>query len=210
MSNYKTEIEYTNLRLIIKTLKELDSRYLSEFYKEAKEIAKPIQAAIIKQIPSTAPISGMRARSQRGRLAWNVGKRAKSVVIRTNRTVKRKSSFAQGKINNYPIVQVVAQSPAVVLGDMAGKTNKYTDKKPRSRKHEINLFGRGVIVERTYKINGQGSALINALAGGKGVLSSSPSRWFWPSALKALPEAAKKMEALISKTNAILNKNMGT
>lgn len=210
MAEYKTEIEFTNLRLIIKALKDLDKRYLSEFYKEAIAIAKPVQAAIIKQIPSTAPISGMRARSQRGRLAWNIGKRAKSVVIRTNRTVKRKSSFAKGKINSYPIVQVVAQSPAVVLGDMAGKTNRYTNKKPRSRKHEINLFGRGVIVERTYKINGQGLALISALAGGKGVLSSRPSRWFWPSALRALPEAAKKMQALVYKTNELVNKSIGT
>ena len=152
----------------------------------------------------------MRAKSQRGRLAWNVGKRAKSVIIRTNRTVKRKSSFAKGKINSYPIVQVVAQSPAVVLGDMAGKTNAYTNKKPRSRKHEINLFGRGIIVERTYKINGQGVSLINALARGKGVLSSRPSRWFWPSALRALPEAAKRMQALVGKTNETLNKIMGT
>lgn len=210
MADYKTEIEISNLRLIIKTLKSLEGKYLSEFYQQAKDIAKPVQASIIKQIPSTAPIRGMRAKSQRARLGWNIGKRAKSVVIRTNRTIKRKSSYAKGKINTYPIVQVVAQSPAVVLGDMAGKTNAYTNKKPRSRKHEIDLFGRGIIVERTYKINGQGLALINALAGAKGVLSSKPSRWFWPSALKAMPEAAKKMQALIGKTNEILNKNMGT
>lgn len=209
MSNYKTEIEFSNLRLLIKTIKEIDKRYIGEFYAKAKEIAKPVQAAIIKAIPSSYPVRGMRAKSQRGRLAWNVGKRAKSVVIRTNRTVRRKSSFAQGKINTYPIVQVVAQSPAVVLADMAGKTNKYTNKKPRSRKHEINLFGRGV-VERTYKMNGQGIALINALAGGKGVLSSKPSRWFWPSALKALPQASKAMQELISKLHAVANKELGT
>lgn len=210
MSNYKTEIEFSNLRLIIKALKDLDKRYLGEFYKEAKAIAKPVQAAIIKAIPSTYPVRGMRAKSQRGRLAWNVGKRAKSVVIRSNRTIKRKSSFAKGKINSYPIVQVVAQSPAVVLADMAGKTNRYTNKKPRSRKHEIDLFGRGIIVERTYKINGQGINLINALAGGKGVLSSRPSRWFWPAALRAMPEAARKIQDLIGKTNSLINKSIGT
>jgi len=209
MSNFKTEIEFSNLRLLIKTIKEIDKRYIGEFYAKAKDIAKPVQAAIIKAIPSSYPIRGMRAKSQRGRLAWNVGKRAKSVIIRTNRTVRRKSSFAKGKINTYPIVQVVAQSPAVVLADMAGKTNKYTNKKPRSRKHEINLFGRGV-VERTYKINGQGLALIRALNGGKGVLSSSPSRWFWPSALKALPQASKAMQELISKLHAVAITVLGT
>jgi hypothetical protein len=210
MSNYKTEIEFSNLRLIIKALKDLDKKYLAEFYKEAKEIAKPVQAAIIKAIPASSPVRGMKAKSQRARLGWGIGKRAKSVVIRANRTIKRKSSFAKGKINSYPLVQVVAQSPGTVLADMAGKTNRYTNKKARSRKHEIDLFGRGVIVERTYKINGQGINLINALAGGKGVLSSKPSRWFWPAALRAMPEAARKVQNLISKTNGLINKSIGT
>ncbi len=209
MANEKAEIEFSNLRLLIKTLKEIDKRYISEFYAEAKRIAKPIQDAVIKAIPSSYPIRGMRAKSQRGRLAWGVGKRAKSVVIRANRTVRRKSSFAQGKINTYPIVQVVAQSPAVVLADMAGKTNRYTNKKPRSRKHEINLFGRGV-VERTYKINGQGIALIDALANAKGVLSSKPSRWFWPAANSKMKAAVKEMQELIAKTHAVANKELGT
>lgn len=210
MSNYKTEIEFSNLRLIIRALKDIDKKYLGEFYKEAKRIAKPVQAAIVKAIPSTAPVRGMKPNSQRARLGWGIGKRAKSVVIRANRTVRRKSSFAKGKINTYPIVQVVAQSPGTVLADMAGKTNKYTNKKARSRKHEINLFGRGIIVERTYKINGQGINLINALAKGKGILSNKPSRWFWPSALKAMPQAAKEMQALIGKTNELINKSIGT
>jgi hypothetical protein len=208
--NYKTEIEFSNLRLLIKTLKELDRKYLSEFYAEAKNIAKGVQDEVIKAIPATSPIRGMRAKSTRARLGWNVGKRAKSVVVRANRTIQRKSAFAQGKINNYPIVQVVAQSPAVVLADMAGKTNAYTNKKPRSRKHLINLFGRGEIVERTYKIEGQGIHLINALASAKGVLSSKPSRWFWPAALKGLPTAAKEMQSLVNKANEKLNRMLGT
>jgi hypothetical protein len=205
--NDKTVIEFSNLRLIIKTLKELDTKYLSEFYAEAKNIAKPVQDSVIKAIPSAPPVGGMRARSQRGRLAWGIGKRAKSVIIRANRTIQRKSAFAQGKINNYPIVQVVAQSPGTVLADMAGKTNAYTNKKPRSRKHEINLFGRGQIVERTYRIEGQGVALINALNNRFG---GRASRFFWPAALKALPAAAKEMQGLVNKANEKLNRMLGT
>ena len=104
----------------------------------------------------------------------------------------------------------MAQSPAVVLADMAGKTNRYTNKKPRSRKHEINLFGRGIIVERTYAIKGQGLALISALSGGKGVLSSKPSRWFWPAANSQWEQAKQKMQALVYKTNEMVNKSIGT
>lgn len=207
MANPKTEIELTNLRLIIKGLKDLDKKYLSAFYREAIDIAKPVQAAIIKGIPNTPPVSGMRARSNRARLGWGIGKRAKSVVIRTNRTIKRKSSFAKGKINSYPIVQVVAQSPATVLADMAGKTNKITNKRARSRKHEINLFGRGIIVERTYKINNQGNFLISAL---NKQFSDPPSRFFWPAALSALGAATQKMQMHINKTNEFLNKMMRT
>jgi hypothetical protein len=207
MSNEKTEIEFSNLKLIIKTLKQLDTKYLSEFYSEAKNIAKPVQDAVIKAIPSAPPVRGMRAKSQRGRLAWGIGKRAKSVIIRANRTVQRKSAFAQGKMNTYPIVQVAAQSPGTVLADMAGKTNRYTNKKPQSRKHEINLFGRGEIVERTYKINNQGIALINALNNRFG---GSSSRFFWPAALSALPEATRRMQTLVNAANEKINRMLGT
>lgn len=210
MANDKTEIVIADLRLLIKTLKTLDSSYVNEFYNSAKEIAKPVQKEIIDGIPQTTPVKGMRAKSMRGRLAWGVGKRAKSVVIRANRTVRRKSSFAKGKTKEYPIVQVVAQSPAVVLADMAGKTNRYTNKKPRSRKHEINLFGRGVIVERTYKMNNQGRFLIDALNDSPKAVAKGPSRFFWPSALKALPDARKKIDALIKEFHERTNKNLGT
>lgn len=207
MANPKTEIQFDNLRLIIKTLKEYDKTQLAAFYKEAKDIAKPVQASIIKAIPSRPPARGMRPKSNRARLGWGIGKRAKSVVIRTNRTIKRKSSFAKGKINTYPIVQVVAASPGTVLADMAGKTNNYTNKKPRSRKHEINLFGRGIIVERTYRMEGQGIYLIDKL---NGSFSNSPSRFFWPAALEALKPATEKMQIVINKTNEAINRMLGT
>lgn len=210
MANERTEIVISDLRLMIKTLRGLDSAYVGEFYKRAKEIAKPIQKNVIDGIPATPPVRGMRARSNRGRLAWGVGKRAKSVVIRANRTVQRKSAFAKGKTNSYPIVQVVAQSPAVVMADMAGKTNAFTNKKPRSRKHEINLFGRGVIVERTYKINNQGKFLIDALSNSPKSVSKNASRFFWPSALKGLPDAKTKMDALIKELHERTNKSLGT
>jgi hypothetical protein len=210
MTNDRTEIVISDLRLMIKTLRALDSKYVGEFYKRAKEIAKPIQKHVIDGIPSTPPVRGMRAKSMRGRLAWGVGKRAKSVVIRANRTVQRKSAFAKGKSNEYPIVQVVAQSPALVMADMAGKTNAYTNKKVRSRKHEINLFGRGVIVERTYKINNQGRFLIEALANSSKSISKNASRFFWPSAIKGMPEAKVKMDALIKELHERTNKSLGT
>jgi len=210
MSYSKTEIEFSNLKRIIKVLKEHDKNYLASFYKEAKQIGKPVQDEIIQAIPATSPIRGMRARSNRARLGWGIGKRAKSVVIRANRTVQRKSSFAQGKHNKYPIVQVVAQSPALIVADMAGKSNKVTNKKPLSRSYEINLFGRGVIVTRTHKINGQGLALIERLASAKGVISSSPSRYFYPAAERAMPAAKKEMQSLINQVNETANKYLGT
>lgn len=210
MSNPKTTIEIQDLRLLIKTLKEIDKTYLNAFYKAAKEIAKPVQQAIQKGIPASAPTRGMKAKSERGRLAWGVGKRAKSVIIKTNRTVRRKSSFAKGKVNTYPIVQVIAQSPGTVIADMAGKTNKYTNKKAKSRKHEINLFGRGEIVERQYRINGQGLKLIEALGGSPKVVEKKASRMFWPSALKALPQAVAEMDKLIDEAHNKANRELGT
>jgi len=206
VSNNVTTIELSNLRKMIKELRQLEASYVSEFYREAKNIAKPIQADIRQAIPASAPLRGMRAVSQRGRLAWGVGKRAKSVVIRVNRTVRRGSAFALGKVNSYPIVQVAATSPALVMSDMA----KNPSGKPRSRKHEINLFGRGEIVERTYAITGQGVGFIAALQSGPRGAESQPSRWFWPAADKSWDDAQDKVAKLIADTNETINKRLGT
>ena len=202
----KVTIELKNLNEIKKTLSGMGDKYVSEFFAEAKNIAKPIQQAIQKAIPPSAPVRGLRARSERGRLAWGVGKRARSVVIKTNRTVKRKSAFAKGKVGEYGLVTIIAQSPAVVLSDMAGKTNKYTNKREKSAKHQIDLFGRGKIVERRYRINGQGKALIAKLSSRFG----GASRMFWPAADKAFPAALREMDKLVSKLHARANKQMGS
>jgi len=206
MSNPKTEIELKNLREIIKILKTLETNYISEFYKDAKNIAKGVQQEVIKGIPASALVSGMRAKSQRGRLAWGVGKRARSVTIKANRTVKRGSSFAKGKTTSYPLVQVIASSPGTVLADMAGKTGATVNKKAESRSYEINLFGRGQIVTRTHRINNQGVALIAGLNAKKG----KASRYFWPSALKGMPAATEKMDKLVSKLHDRANRELGS
>lgn len=203
-NNYKSEIAITDFRKLIKELRKIEPTYVSDFYKQAKEIAKPVQAEIIRGIPPSAPISGMRAKSQRARLGWGVGKRAKSVAVKTQRTVKRSSSFAKGKSNQYSVAYVAAQSPGTVLADMAGKSRKWVNKYPLSREHEINLFGRGVIVKRRYKMNNQGVAMIDALTAAR----SKASRFVWPSALRALPQAKKEVARLISKANDVINSRL--
>jgi hypothetical protein len=202
--NAKAEIAITDLRKIIKELRKIDPTYVGDFYKQAKDIAKPVQAEIIKGIPASAPVSGMRPKSQRARLGWGIGKRAKSVVVKTQRTVKRSSSFAKGKSNQYSVAYVAAQSPGTVLADMAGRSRKWVNKYPLSREHDINLFGRGTIVKRRYRMNNQGVALINALSASKG----GASRFVWPSALKALPQAKKEVARLIGKANDVINSRL--
>jgi len=201
MSNPRTEIVMTDFRKLIREVKKINPAYVQEFYKGAKDIAKPVQQEVIKGIPNSAPVRGMRQVSVPGRLSWGAGKRAKSVVLDVKRTVSRTSGFAKGTSSTYTIAAVAAQSPGTVLADMAGKTNAYTNRKALSSKHMINLFGRGVIVERQYRIRGQGIALI-------GALSKAPSRYVWPSALKALPQAVASMDGLLSNLNGIINKNL--
>lgn len=202
MANDRVELEIKNFYKIKKILSQMEGNYLGEFFKEAKEIAKPIQAEIIKAIPNKAPIRGMKPVSLRGRLAWGIGKRAKSVTIKARRSIKRGSSFQKGKTNAYPLAQIVAASPALVLADMAGKNNRFTNKRELSRKHEINLFGRGIIVERRYRINRQGIHMISALGG-------KASRIFWPAAERAWPIALKKMDALVTKLHDKVSKEIG-
>lgn len=204
MANYKAEIAITDFRALIKELRKIDPAYVRGFFSSAKEITKPVQDEITRGIPPSAPIRGMRPKSERGRLAWGIGRRARSTQIRVNRTVKRKSSFARGRTDQYSIAYVAVRSPGTAMSDMAGRSGTWVNKYEVSREHQINLFGRGTIVTRRYRMNDQGKAMITALNTAKG----KASRFVWPSALKALPMALNQVTKLISKTNEVINRDL--
>lgn len=114
-----SDIVYSNVRELLKMLDSIDPQLKRDLQKQAKEAAKPIQAAIVKAIPDRAPHRGMRGN---GRLSWDnsvnyKGKKipAKSVSVNFKSGRSRTAAITS-------LVRVTVNSPIVALLDTAKKS----------------------------------------------------------------------------------------
>lgn len=174
--------EYYNL---IKVLREVDKELLKEFRKKAKAIVKPVQQEIRAKIPTAPPIRGMRRRIEPGRVTWGTGKPAKSALIR----LKNPRKF-QGE-KRISIASVHMRSPATIIADFAGKSNKITGK---NKVTPVYAYSRSKSGFRQHKLNGQGEAMIRQL----NLVKGDSSRMIWPGAEKGLPGARDEMQSAIN------------
>lgn len=195
------EILITDYRDIITALNKLEGEVLKEFFRGAKDIAKPVQVGIKAAIPSRAPLRGSSKRPNGtqygmqkarqgipGRLTWGTGKPAKSATIVAMRP---KKSFNGKRVG---IVKVVVKSPATIMADMAGKSRAYVNKKTMTDPYPYTRTIKGkygsirrLRTVRRHRINGQGSAMIDKLG-------SQPSRYVYPGAESALGDSVKRMD----------------
>jgi len=209
----QAEITITDYREIIRDLRKLEGEMLKQFKAGARDIAKPVQAGIKREIPLKAPLRGSRKRKNGmrygmqpvrdgavGRLTWGQGKPARSAVIREQSPKK----FPQNR--NVSIVKIVVGSPATILADMAGKSNSYTGRKRITDPYPYK-FRNGEIGVRRHKIRGQGVAMIRAL-------DRSPSRYAYRGAEDAMPQAVANMQDHLNDAIRViqreLNKNNGS
>lgn len=203
----EVRLEITNWNEIMRTLIKLDKTYVKELRKDFKRIAKPVQTSIKKAIPTKAkpPLRNMR-QVHFGRLAWgttygNKPKPTRSVLIQLPNTRAKKYKG----VDSIAITRLQVSSAAVVLTDMAGRKN-YTKgrrgltpeydymytvggvKRPGKRRHRVVPF-----------------AFAKGLSKAKGLQQRSASRFVWPGAMKALPQARKEMDVVISEVNRKIN-----
>jgi hypothetical protein len=218
--NYVTKGQRSGLYItdyndLVRELNRVQPTLVKQLQKDYKKIAKPVQTAVKNGISSTPPTSGIhtkRPQSTRsgfypvvvpGRLSWganfqNKSKSVKSVLIQTPSPAKAKRSMSRYKTNAFSIARLSVDNAAVVLADMAGKTGKFINSKPRTREYP---YSRSKTGKRTHKINNQGRGMIRALGG-------KPSRFVWPSAEKALPRAKAESQIVLQKSYSIINKRM--
>lgn len=199
-------LEITNWNEIMKILVKLDKTYTSAMRAEFKKIAKPLQEEVRKGIPNkrNPPLSGMK-QVHFGRLAWgsDYGKGAKpskSVLIQTPNTRKRKY---RGK--DIAIARVQVLSPATVLADMAGRRSNAKARKGLTPKYDYmyTINGQKVPGKRQHRVSPWN--FVSKISGGKFIKQSFASRFIWPSALKALPEVRRKVDAVITDANLKVN-----
>ena len=199
-------LEITNWNEVMKYLVSLDKKYVSELRKEFKKIARPVQLEVKKAIPNKGkpPLSGMK-QVHFGRLAWgsSYGKGAKpskSVLVQVPNTRKRKY---RGK--DIAIARIQVQSPATVLADMAGRKSNTKARKGLTPKYDYmyTINGQKVPGKRQHRVSPWN--FVTNISGGKYIKQSYASRFVWPAALKALPQARREMEEVITATNLRIN-----
>jgi hypothetical protein len=171
-------IRVTGVKETLRLLDAVQPGSIKELRKDVRRIAAPAVTAIQSNLPATAPLSGM---NHYGRTRY-AGARVKAEVI----TWDKKST------NTSSVVRISVQSPGLAAGleiaDMAGrKTMKQGPQLPYEYKGRGRIGGsgrqsptksrpavrRGNSAPFSYRINGQGKAMIRNLGG-------IPSRYVYP------------------------------
>lgn len=186
----RTEIMVTDWRFLIRETRKIEPRLIRQFKKDALKIGRPVDNAVKKGISARAVIRGMKPKVIPGRVSWGGnGVNVRSTDLKVNTKIYKKG---------VGIVSVWVQSPAVAIADMANNRgpNKYT------REYE---YSRSATGKRKHYVNGQGSAMVQALRKSTKTKKRDISRIVYPSAEKALPTVNVKMIALITSMSQKIN-----
>lgn len=186
----RTEILVTDWRFLIRETRKIEPRLIRQFKKDALKIGRPVDNAVKKGISARAVIRGMKPRVVPGRTSWG----GNNVPVKQTRLQVNTKIYKKGK----GIVSVWVDSPAVTIADMANRRgpNKIT------REYE---YSRSATGKRRHYVNGQGSAMVQALRKSTKTKKRDISRIVYPSAEKALPTVNAKMIALITSMSQKIN-----
>ncbi len=111
-----SDVVYSNIRDLNRRLASIEPTLTRQLQKEAKLAAKPVQAAIVNAIPSSAPRRGM---NHNGRTSWNNSVNYKGQVVPPKSVTIAFRSSGSRKANITSLVRVQANSPAVAIVDTA-------------------------------------------------------------------------------------------
>lgn len=215
-------IKLTDYRALSKQLNAIDPTLVKGMKADFKRIAQPVADEVkssIAKVSKTGPLGprkNLRLGGSRpgfdnsGRLAW--GRKAKlngAKPFPADSTLTQIAPRYKRRNMKYrAIARVRTRSAGTGLADMAGRSGRYVNSKPRTKPYEINLFGKG-IVTRDHRINNQGKRLIENLnSGASGKLKSAASRYVWPAAEKATPKFQQEAKSVLEKNYDIINRRL--
>lgn len=193
-------VEITDLQYVLKELSKVNDQARKEFRKRFREIGGEIQKEIKQGIRANrlgreGSMRGFKKGPQPGRVTWGTGKPATSAIISLPRISRRKNGLA--------IAKITVGSPATVIADMAGKSNRKTASKAYAGPYPYSRSKSG---ERSHKITRKGSRkFIQNL---DMTIGNRASRIVYPSAEKALPAARVDMERAFNHMATEVNKNL--
>jgi len=171
---------------LLNDLKGLKPGLQREMIKEAKLIAKPIAQTIKSQIPTTAPLSGMR---HGGRTGWGVGKPANQVQVKFRSSRSRISAVT-------PLLSIWVTSPMTAIADIAGKGSF------RKARTITNEYAYKDYVRR-HRVTSQGKWMV------RGLKERNLNNFIYPNVEDSLDDAQDKVKLVIAKYAAMVNRKLG-
>lgn len=185
----RNSVVFSDVRKMMTILGQIDRSHVVALKAEARQIAKPVEDAVRRGVPTAPPLSGMTPKIVPGRLTWNTGAPANKTSIQTPRlAVKRKFNS---------IARIKTHSAALGIADMAGRSGRAMNRYEFTREYPYSKSPSGY---RKHRITATGSRkFVDSLNSGRGVKKGSASRFVWPSAEKALPLARYKMVGVLNK-----------
>jgi hypothetical protein len=188
-------IEITDWRMLLRELGKVDKEMEKQLKRRFREIGGVVRDGIREKIDTRPPLSGMRKAVVPGRVTWGTGKPARSALVRMPRT-RRKGQ-------NVPVAQIMVGSPATIIADMAGKSNRETAKRKITQDYKYSRSSTGL---RRHRINPLGSRkFINSL---NDALGGKSSRMVYPGAESKLDAARSEMQEAINYASAIVNREL--
>jgi len=175
---------------LLKDLEDLTPGLKKQLVRDAKLIAKPLIAIIKSQIPTTAPLSGMK---HGGRTGWGASVTKKGNRIPANSvTVKFRSSRSRFSAVT-PLLAIWVNSPMTAIADVAGKgsmrkaktiTSQYAYKDGK-RRHRVTTQGRWMI---------------------KGLKERNLNNFVYPAVEDKLEDAQAQVKLIIDKYARMVNR----
>lgn len=195
----KAYIEVADWNYLIRELGKINKELYKEMKRDFKEAAKPVKNEIARSIRASgigrSQMRGFKKAVIPGRVTWGSGKPAASAIIALPRVNAKKGKFQ--------IVRISVASPATIIADMAGKSNRATNAKAYTDVYPYSLSPSGV---RSHKITITGSRKfilnLNAAIGGRA------SRMIYPGAEKAQPAATDEIGQIVGKALATINRRL--
>jgi hypothetical protein len=188
-------VKYVGVNAMIQTLQTLEPETYKQLRKDIRFITAPAVSAVKTNVPTISPFAGRTKDgfTHGGRTAWS------GASVTTNITPAQRSRAYGSTTSNLVAISATGQNKQFGFNilDMAGRGTG-RGRNPKSETKPYPYKGG----TRSHRLNGQGQAMIDAL-------SKRPSRYFYPAIEDKLPEIRRRVEQVIDKVAADMNRKIG-
>jgi hypothetical protein len=187
-------VKFVGVNAMIQSLQQLEPDTYKQLRKDIRFITAPAVSAVKKNVPTISPFAGGKdGFTHTGRTAWS------GASVTTNITPAQRSRAYGSTTSNLVAISATGQNKQFGFNilDMAGRgTGRGRNPKTQTK---VYAYKGG---SRSHRLNGQGQGMIDAL-------NKRPSRYFYPAIEDKLPEIRRRVEAVIDKVAADMNRKIG-